>query len=462
MNKKIQYQIQILQSKIIQYNENIAKLNDSKIQLETTNRDNSLNSSKSNNLLKIIELQNQNSYILDKQKLLKNNILKLKNELKNNIQQLNNLDKINDSKFIEEEIIYKEELLRINLQIIEVNNNFNNSIKIANIEKIELYNNIELLKNELNIQNDIITEIQINSHSSRKNILKDLHQQKQNKIFTNQQIDNCKDNKNFYCSQITLLENKILNLIDFKILIINTEYNTEYNTESNYDKDKDKDKDKLLNYYDEFKEYDLNTLSNNDKIVKIDNIIKYNQDKIILIKNKSEKHMKLNNIKINDIIENYNKKDRIKVIGYKDQYKVEKQKRDNINIILNDMCSRYDTYEQNIIGDINNKLSIDINDIENDKIRAYDRLNITKLRITENHNNEKIRINSLIDNNKLDLDNFGKEFINLTLELDNVNLMIKNENSFINELTKINNEISKYQELIQQIQKDLDNISNSI
>ena len=456
MNKKIQYQIQTLQAKIIQYNESIAKLNDSKIQLESTNINNSLNSSKSDNSLKIIELQNQHNYILDKQKLLKNNILKTKNELKDNIQQLNNLDKINNDKFIEEDVIYKEEILRINLQIIEVNNNFNNSIEIANIEKIQLYNNIELLKNELNIQNNIITEIQINSHSSRKNILEDLHQQKQNKIFTKQQIDNCKDNEHFYCSQITLLESRITNLIDFKKLIINFEYNTE----SDYNKDYDKDK--LLNYYDEFKEYEINTLSNNDKIVKIDDIIKNNQDTIISITNKYKKHVKSNNIKIDDIIEKYNKKNKIKIIGYKDQYKVEKQKRDNINIILNDMCSRYDIYEQNIVGDINNKLLIDINDIENDKIRAQKRLDITKLRITENYNNEKIRINNLIDNNKLNLDNFGKEFNNLTLELDNVKLMIENDNSVNNELTKINNEISKYQDLIQQMQNDLDNISNTI
>ena len=40
--------------------------------------------------------------------------------------------------------------------------------------------------------------------------------------------------------------------------------------------------------------------------------------------------------------------------------------------------------------------------------------------------------------------------------------MIENENYIDNELTKINNEINKYQEIIQQMQKDLDNISNTI
>jgi hypothetical protein len=203
----------------------------------------------------------------------------------------------------------------------------------------------------------------------------------------------------------------------------------------------------------------------------------YNEEKkIFKLTNKDEAIDQLIECKICDIEEFYeehkqsltdNVKKIIEII-IDDRYEnddkpvVNKQIRDNINIILNEMCSRYDSYDQNIVGNINNKLLNDINEIENDKIRAHDRLDITKIRITENYNNEKIKINNLINNNKLNLDNFEKESNKLTLELDNIKLMIENENYIDNELTKINNEINKYQEIIQQMQKDLDNISNTI
>lgn len=452
MNKKTQYQIQVLQSKIKQYNDSINILKESRLSFEnlnlSSNIDISLNLDSSSN---IIELQNNYNSIERNKNLLKNNISKYKNEYKNNNYELEKLDDIYKNKFIEEDNIFKEEISRIELQNIEAQQNFKNSIDIANLDKIQLYNDIELLKNELTIQNDIILQIQLTSHSSRKNTLEELYKQKQDKTLLQQQICNCKNNEDFYYNQIQLLKNNILQLLDFKKLIIDSEYNLEYN------------KDKLINYYNEFEEYKIDTyLYVNDKISKIDNIIADIQTKLSSINNKYDNHKILNNNRIKDIIDNYNKKDRIKVVGYKDQYKIEKQKRDNIKYILEDLNNKYNIFENTIILDIKNKLLNDINEIENDKIRTTERLNITKQRITEDLNNNKLILNNIINSNKIDLTNSSKEYSNLTVELDNIKIMIENANITNTKITKINNEIFKYQELIQQMQTDLDNISNTI
>jgi len=451
MNKKTLYQIQVLQSKIKQYNDSINILKESRLSFEnlnfSSNIDISLNLYSSSN---IIDLQNKYTNIEDNKNLLKHNISKFKNEYKNNNYKLEKLDEIYKNKFIEEDNIFKEEIIRIESQNFDVQQHFKNAIDIAKLDKIQLYNDIELLKNELTIQNDIILQIQLTSHSSRKNILEELYKQKKDNILSKQQICDCKNNEDFYYNQIQLLKNNILQLLDFKKLIIDSEYNIEYN------------KDKLINYYNEFEEYKIDTyLYVNDKIAQIDKIIEDIQNKLLSINKKYDIHKTSNNNKIKDIIDNYNKKNKIKVIGYKDQYKIEKQKRDNIKYILEDLNNKYNTFENTIIVDIKNKLLNDINEIENDKLRTTERLNITKQRITEDLNNNKLKLNNLIDSNKLDLFNLSKEYNNLIVELDNIKLIIENANITNNKITKIDNEIFKYQELIQQMQKDLDNINNN-
>ena len=464
MNKKLQFQIQTIQSKLIQYNNNIENLKQSKINLQnkliSSNENAKITETteSENNNNNIIELKQKSIDIEIQHKILKQNISKLKTEIQNNTYKLNNLDDIYNTKLIDEETIYKEELFRIEEQHIIVKHNQSKLIETALNDKIQLNYDIEVLTNEMQLQNNIITQLQIISHSSRKNILQDLHDQKQQKQTNQQQINNIKENEFEYDNNLKSLEDKQLQLIEFKKIIIDNEYNIRYNVNYN-----DKQMQQLVTYYNEYKEYNINIdLSFNDKIVKIDNMININQTKINSMNKQNGKNKQINNIKIKDIIDKYNIKDRIKVIGYKDQFKIEKQKRDLLENILKDICLKYDTYDDIIIKNINNNIENEFDNLLNDKIRANDRFNITKMRISEDFDNNKLILNNLIIDNNLNLSKYSKELNYLTLELDNIKTLIENLNSVDNDINKIDIEIDKYQLMIYQMQKDIDNIQNSI
>lgn len=464
MNKKLQFQIQTIQSKLIQYNNNIENLKQSKINLQnkliSSNENAKITETteSENNNNNIIELKQKSIDIEIQHKILKQNISKLKTEIQNNTYKLNNLDDIYNTKLIDEETIYKEELFRIEEQHIIVKHNQSKLIETALNDKIQLNYDIEVLTNEMQLQNNIITQLQIISHSSRKNILQDLHDQKQQKQTNQQQINNIKENEFEYDNNLKSLEDKQLQLIEFKKIIIDNEYNIRYNVNYN-----DKQMQQLVTYYNEYKEYNINIdLSFNDKIVKIDNMININQTKINSMNKQNGKNKQINNIKIKDIIDKYNIKDRIKVIGYKDQFKIEKQKRDLLENILKDICLKYDTYDDIIIKNINNNIENEFDNLLNDKIRANDRFNITKMRISEDFDNNKLILNNLIIDNNLNLSKYSKELNYLTLELDNIKIMIEKLNIVDNDINKIDIEIDKYQLMIYQMQKDIDNIQNSI
>ena len=56
------------------------------------------------------------------------------------------------------------------------------------------------------------------------------------------------------------------------------------------------------------------------------------------------------------ILDTYNKINRIKVIGSKEILKIEKEKKSNLEIILEDMTNNYNTFESNIINILYNNL----------------------------------------------------------------------------------------------------------
>ena len=466
MNKKLQFQIQTIQSKLIQYNNNIENLKQSKSNLqnklissnetaETTESTETTENNNNNN--NILELKQKSIDIEIQHKILKQNISKLKTEIQNNTYKLNNLDDIYNTKLIDEETIYKEELFRIEEQNIIVKHNQTKLIEKALNDKIQLNYDIEVLTNEIQLQNNIIIQLQIISHSSRKNILQDLHYQKQQKQSNLQQINTIKENEIENDNNLKSLEDNQIQLLEFKKLIIDDKYDK-------YDVDYNKIQlQKLLNYYNEYKEYNINIdLSFNDKIVKIDNMININQTKINSMNKQNGKNRESNNIKIKDIIDKYNIKDRFKVIGYKDQFKIEKQKRDLLENILKDICLKYDTYDDIIIKNINDNIESEFDNLLNDKIRANDRFDITKMRISEDFDNNKLILNNLIIDNNLNLAKYSKELNNLTLELDNIKIMIEKLNIVDNDINKIDIEIDKYQLMIYQMQKDIDNIQSGI
>jgi hypothetical protein len=448
MDKKKQFQLQTSQGKLIKYKETLQTLQDTRLKLDNTTNKSNLDRSI------IIALQQKQINLETKQQLFKKDINLNVNKISNSNKDLLLLDKLKDDKNIEEDNIFNDEISRIEEYIIEIKDKHNKSIESAYLDKLELSNNIELIKNELDLQNKIISEIQIISHSSRKQTLEELHIKKQDKIITQQHITNFKEYDIDIRNQIQALEKQNNDIIEFKKLLIDKEYNIEY------------DNTKLSNLYVEFNNYtdfSLDTqISINDKIASLDKIYNNNQNKIQYINKKFSKNKQSNAIKLKHILDTYNSINRVKVIGYKDKYKIEKEKRTQLENVLSDMSNKYETFETSVIITINNYLKNMINESENDKLRAVERLNIMKERIIVDYENEKKRINDIIIDSKLNLENISKDFNNCNIELDNIKEMIIKEDIIGNELYKIDIEIVKYQDIIKQIESDIESMISTI
>jgi hypothetical protein len=454
MDKKTQFQIQTSQGKLIKYKETLETLQESRdILIKNSTQSNSDNSI-------IIELKQKYSNLESKQQLLKKDI----NANVNNISNANNnllvLDKLKDNKLNEEDTILLDEINRIEENKIEVLNKHKLLLDSSYNDKIELINNIELIKNELEIQNNIIAQLQIESHSSRQQILNDLHDKKQNKINLQEHIDNFEINNNNFTLQIQELENQNTQLIEFKKLLIDFEYNIDSNTNTNTNTN---NIITLSNYYTIFNDLDLDkTIPINDKIFQIDKLIKNNKSKIDFINKKYNKSTQSNSIKLKMILETYNKINRIKIIGSKEILKIEKEKKHNLEIILEDMKNKYNIFETDIINNIYINLENKNNEIKSDKIRSDERLIIMKKRIIEDYENEKDRLNNIIITSKINLDNIQNDFNNLTIDINNTKDLIEKENSIENELNKIDSEILNYKNIIKQIENDIEKLSSIV
>jgi len=443
MSKKIQYQIDILEEKLKIYNDIILNLNIKKTAVEKdisiANNNENIDNFKINK-----NLENEKIVLESKQQIIKQTISKTSSEIQSYESDIININIMHENNLNNEDIILKEELLRIEEQKKNVIEENIKKLELAFIDKQNLYNDIEIIKNELEIQNNYISEIQISLHSSRKQTLEELHNKKQNRIINSQSIDNYKITESIFNDQIIELETINLEIIDFKKNIIDFQYNNEDNT-------------KLTNYY---KKYNLDiNLSINEKITILDNILNNNNNKINSLNLKYVKQKNKNDIRIKDIVDTYNKSNRIKVIGYKDQFKIEKEKRTNLENILKTLTDKYDTFDSIIINNINNDLINANNELEDDISRSDDRLNIMKLRIIDEYTYELNNKINLIENNKNKLVDLSNEFNDTIVELDNIKDNIKKLNYIRIEIDNLNSEIKKYEDIIQQIILDINKLS---
>ena len=162
------------------------------------------------------------------------------------------------------------------------------------------------------------------------------------------------------------------------------------------------------------------------------------------------------------ILDTYNKINRIKVIGSKEILKIEKEKKSNLEIILEDMTNNYNTFESNIINILYNNLENTNNELETDKIRSNERLIIMKKRIIEDYENEKNSLNNIIINSKINLENIQNDFNNVTIDIKNTKELLAKENSIEDELEKIDFEIINYKNIIKQTESDIEKLSSRV
>ena len=439
IDKKKQFQIQTVQSKLDNYKQTLQTLLDSHKKLTTdlalSNPNYAANLNNLNNLI-------NNKLVLENNlKDLKSNITKIKNDTKKLTYFINDLPAILDNKNKCEETTLQQELERIELQKIENKQNYEASISQAHLDKLKLIEDISIIQNAIQQQNDIISQIQLNSHSSRKDTLEQLHNKKKDKInISNQQeLNNQQDA--FFNTQINEMQNNINNLESFKIKIVNDIYNTSIDSTTI-------DTIHLINYYNKF---DIDKeLPVNDKISIIDNKILSYKNRIDLLSKKLVRTKTSNDARLNNIIDTYNKTHRIKTITYKDTFKIEKDKKIQLQQVLDTLNNQYDNFENNIIANI----KLDLTNANNESIfdinRANERLVVMKYRNNLDFEMNKNRITDEINILNIKIKEMTINNNNINEELQNIKKTIEMENAIGLDIAKLDEEINKYKSMITQ------------
>jgi hypothetical protein len=180
-----------------------------------------------------------------------------------------------------------------------------------------------------------------------------------------EQIDNINANSKIYNEHINKLTNNNTILEQLKINIINNYYTNTNITETNNTPESILDIIKTLNDYDIEINLDNLNITNpefitkpefiNELVNKIDNTIKNNTARMISITNKSERAQNKNNVQIENIKSNFNNLSRNKVVSFKDSYKIEKQKRTELQSKCDELLNLYNNYTELVIDKINEK-----------------------------------------------------------------------------------------------------------
>jgi len=217
-NKKKQIQISNAKSKLDSYKETLINLQKTKESI----KQNIINSNTDNSKLQELEEDHNNleSILKSLKIILTNNT----NQITVLTQDLKNLPGNRNQSLMVEDIILSDELERIEIQRKEAQDLYDSSIIEAKLNKLKLIEDIDLISNSLQEQNSILTDLQIEAHSSRKNTLEQLHQKKVDKINMHKHLNNFKSQETFINNQIDTLKLSINNLNEFKHIIIDFEY----------------------------------------------------------------------------------------------------------------------------------------------------------------------------------------------------------------------------------------------
>ena len=452
-NKKKQIQISNAKSKLDTYKETLINLQKTKESIKQS----IINSNTNNSKLQELEEDHTNleSILKSLKIILTNNT----NQITVLTQDLKNLPGNRNQSLMVEDIILSDELERIEIHKKEAQDLYDSDIIEAKLNKLKLIEDIDLISNSLQEQNSIITDLQIEAHSSRKNTLEQLHQKKVDKINMHKQLNNYKSQETFINNQIDSLKLSINNLNDFKHIIIDFEYASNQVSSDIEPSTTDPsttmsiDINKMNTFYTEF---NLDkSLSLNEKISNIEKQIKDYKARLDYTIKKLDKNKQSIDSRITTIVDNYNLTNRVKVIAYKDQFKIEKEKRTTLETILAELKYKYDTYETLVMGNIDSNLIKTLSDLNTDIVNANNRLNITRQRIAEEFTSETKRLNDTILDLNIKNIEYKASFDMRNSEFLKIKQMIQNEKQFSNELNKTDEKIKHYEDIIKQTEDDI-------
>ena len=347
---------------------------------------------------------------------------KLPDDIKNQLQQ--------------EELIYEEEIHRINETYKELNNQYIESIYHLFDSKNELNKNINLKSNELELQINELHKIQTDAHSNRHDIIKSLKQKKQIKLQQLDKLQNLKDNINYIYTKINNLKLEQELLKSFKSKWIDSYYDSNITCTIPH----------CLNNPN-FNNLDLNNQIDfiDSTILRLDKEI----DNNIIVLNKTQVNHNISTHNTNQNYLNTHSKN-----SFKDQYKLQKEIKSSTEQNLLELQKQFDNFEEYKCNPIINEYYQKINELYKEKHKASERLDIMKNRIHETFINTTELLTNKINSINTNLKNYKDNIDFFNDKITSLDMQIQNNNVNYNNLIEIDDKIKKLEIDIKQIEKD--------
>lgn len=487
MDKKKQFQLQNLKSKLNNYEKSLNELikQRANILLNAT-PDTTLDTTLDNFQSKKNDIETQ---IIQT----KTNISSGKYELVNLINKLKLLPEQLQNNIADEINIYKEELSNLDNTITDTIQTHLQNIEDSKTDKNILGDEISNLENQINEQHTVISDIQTNAHHSRKNILQELHHKKQQKISLQEQINTIQSNNNIYQNTIDDLNTINTFLIQTKRDLINYFYdvnsnNTNNNTNNNAQSDVCCNSEELQNIinsigsFELLKSYNI-TINTIDMLDMLDNlyspdnlsdrqnylrnfvnnfdeIINNNTARIQSITHKSDKAKIKTDIHIENIRKDQDQstfsRNKTKTLSYKDSYKMEKNKKTELQNRYNDLQNLYNNYESLVINKLLEAHNASLLELNNHKLRAEERLNIMKDRLQNNYQQNKSNLEEQIKTTQGNLLLHNNKFTDLHKQLQEVNTNLSSLDKNKMTLQILEGKIKDITQVIEKLKNDIE------
>jgi hypothetical protein len=460
MDKRIQFQIQNLKSKLATYQSRLTDLKnqrDSNLQYHENQKINP------DHLI----LEDRKNLLIQENNNIRFQIHNLKHELALLNNHLTNYPKEFNQQLQDETTIYKEELKNIKNLILENEAHYQADLNIAGLDKQTLADQIEQLKTEVVNQQEKIQNIQIGEHQSRKDTLAALHQKKRDKLAIQQQINQIHYTTNtFYQEHLNNISQNITNLKSLKNHIINQFYSG-----CPIKIDIPIPESHLTGIHLELltPEYII-THGINPIIENIDIILGNLESQHSMITNKAEKAKTNGQIQLDSLIQNQGQnqgqnqmqsnasrcKDKARLKGgFKGIYKLEKMRKIKMDHNLEQLIHIYSNYNELIISEITKKYISQNEYFQTCLDNANQRLEIMTKRINTDQTTSTNNTNQNIINTKTAIELLSGNYMANNQEISQIDNEIVNYNKNRTILEDLNNRIEKMENIINQTNADL-------
>lgn len=444
-DKRKQFQITVLTNKLNQYNTSLKELLDNKEQL-------------CNDISQVDTLKyNYKRHILITEKSKLEVILegyrKEYTELRTNQAITLNYFKLLPatlaSNLAAEQLVFEEECDTIDARIEEAKQLLSTEMQQQELDKLALQDAINDYTNQIAVANDTITQIQVGAHSFRKNTLAQLHSNKQQKKETLLQIDSLQTQSNTFDSHIAQLTTENIKLLELKTAFINSHYNQQDNKNILAE----------LGKYITVNENEMNEISADEHInklvAKIDAKIQSNTIQIESIKNKASRNNIRNSHLIQNLLASLQPRNREKVISYKDDYKMAKQDKTILEDTLAILQNKFNHWETDVIGTIETRYKDTIEQLQNDRIRAQERLDIMISRFNNSHQLECQQLEASIQSYANKIMDINTKIMEVNQEISKLAKQLDELDITQTKLEKLDARIKDIQTAISKIETDL-------